>query len=143
TLNMFATRAEASRQKSSPLVGEVARPACWRSRRGEAPVHSSPTIFAKHPPPASKLATSPTRRGGLFADVPPLSELTNLLIENSLGQRFRLIEHQIVIVVGCDDENGILPAAVRLHPLADDVERHVAAVDGADHAVDVVGVLGP
>src|SRR5262245_28791920 len=61
----------------------------------------------------------------------------------SLGEGFRLFEHEIMVVIGSDDQHGVFPSAVRFDPTADDVERHVSAVDRSDHVVDVVGVLGP
>ena len=56
------------------------------------------------------------------------------------GDRLRVVDDEVMAVVGGDDQGGVVPVAVLLDPVDDRLDRLLAAVDGPDGVVQVVVV---
>jgi hypothetical protein len=60
-----------------------------------------------------------------------------------MGQQLRLVEHQIMSVVGSQNQYRFVPAAVLLNPLGHLLECKITTQYGSNRVVDIVGVIGP
>ena len=58
------------------------------------------------------------------------------------GDRGGVVDHEVMAVVGGDDQRRVVPVAVGLDPFEDDADGVLAAVNGADGVVEVVVVEG-
>ena len=85
------------------------------------------------------------RRFSLSGGTHGTAESNEFWIESSslcAGQSLRVVEDEVMAVVGGDDQSRVVPVAVRLDPVDDGRDGVLAAVDGADGVVEVVVVEG-